>query len=82
MANLVNEWTPPDRYISTPEETVLVLRDTNRQPWAWLRSGVGYHRLEIWDGLWRTHGVFDDLETAKAIGRIAASAAMVTKGEA
>jgi hypothetical protein len=83
MTNLENEWTPPGRFVlSDPQATVLVLRDVHDQPWAWITSAIGYHRLEIWDGAWRTHGVFDDVETAKVIGRIAASAALVAKGEA
>ena len=82
MTKLANVWVRPMHHFSPEGETVLVLRDVHDQPWAWITSAIGYHRLEIWDGAWRTHGVFDDLETAKVIGRIAASAALVAKGEA
>lgn len=79
MAQLANVWVRPTHYLSE-HEPPLVLRDTDGHPWAWVTSSIGYHRLEIWDGAWRLHGVFDDLETAKVIGRIAASASMTTAG--
>ena len=80
MTQLANVWVRPLHYLCLEGETVLVLRDAHDQPWAWITSSNGYHRLEIWDGLWRIHGVFADLETAKVIGRIAASASMTTTG--
>ena len=82
MTKLANVWVRPMHHFSLEGEMVLALRDVHDQPWAWITSAVGGYRLEIWDGLWRLHGVFDDVETAKVIGRIAASAALVAKGKA
>jgi hypothetical protein len=52
---------------------------------ACLTPSAGGWVLEIWegplvDGDWVTHAVFDDLEVAKTIGRIAALAAMTKEG--
>ncbi len=78
MTQLADVWVRALHYQPPKVEPPLVLRDIDGQPWAWITSFIGYHRLEIWDGLWRIHGVFADLETAKVIGRITASASMTT----
>jgi len=79
MTQLANVWVRA-HYVASEHEPPLVLRDIDGHPWAWVTFAVGCYRLEIWDGMWRLHGVFDDLETAKVIGRIAASASMTTTG--
>jgi hypothetical protein len=81
MRVLQQTWTTPTHDFSLEGWASVVLRDTNGHPWAWVTTkDRNFHHLEIWSGSWRSHAVFDDLEVAKTIGRIAALAAMTKEG--